>query len=455
MKYGRCGCSVYGQKEYEVVLMFSNAARTVFIAFILSACFLRHSGYADERDFRDLVASFYFYGAASGGQLILHQYGAMQMIIVEDMKTGKGESAEDLSKRSPRAITSDTKYLDTYAHMRMCATAGTETGLGIPRPPLFLTRVRDAATGQTQYHWKNGAADYDELNISYSGLFNDLPDAQSESFNFTAWMIETYGSEYIDRDKDEGEKDYTYRLMAVPDRKHFDVRLMAQRKEVVSNYGAIHVTEEGQEDLFDVPFYAGVAPNWASWRSTNTADDAMGFEQGDSPSLSETYAEYMPAGFTRAHYCQRIYVKNPGATGGVYRTFLGLNENHRYRLALRVNTLAMDAVVTQWSMDLRAGCHAQPDQPPFAGDTSCGTGSMPSGAGGNGVTLIKHFENGASTRSEWVTVGTGAGTDNAVPDITVPKGSSTLTVWIEHSGEGPTTGVGVDWIQLRDLGGNE
>jgi len=45
-----------------------------------------------------------------------------------------------------------------------------------------------------------------------------------------------------------------------------------------------------------------------------------------------------------------------------------------------------------------------------------------------------------------------SGPDAQVLDITLPAGAEVITVWFRYSGP-PSSGVGFDWIKLKDITG--
>ena len=298
------------------------------------------------------------------------------------------------------------------------AFAGTETGLGIPEPPTSLSGMYDMENEQIILNWQNLVSHFDKIFI----VNWELPFP-------TCSMIA--GS----------EEQYVYELRG---RKIGPIYfcIIGIRNGVPSGPGAIYLYSNSQEELFGIPFYNGVAPNWTTWSTGRNANEA-GFEQV----VRERYVHradggrYNPVRKPETKpFSQMIKTMSLGVKAGVWRKFLGLTPGHTYRISARLNTLEMDACKSDWSFSLHAAYNG-PGGTDLTVDQLSGLAALPDGSTGPAAGRIAHYGLQATTNGKWV---------KSSAEIALPAGVDTMTIWVRHSGS-DSTGVGIDWVKLEDL----
>ncbi|MHC4658107.1 MAG: hypothetical protein ACYS83_02870, partial [Planctomycetota bacterium] len=150
-------------------------------------------------------------------------------------------------------------------------------------------------------------------------------------------------------------------------------------------------------------------------------------------------------------FYQVIKTKSSGAQAGVWRKFLGLIPGHTYRVSARINTLEMDLEEGDWSLSLHAAYNA-----PGAADLTvaqlAGLAALPDGSAGDAGGRIAIYTPQLTTKGTWEERSTGKPWRDIPipPDIMLPAGVDTITVWVRCRGSGPTA-FGVDWVKLEDL----
>jgi hypothetical protein len=114
----------------------------------------------------------------------------------------------------------------------------------------------------------------------------------------------------------------------------------------------------------------------------------------------------------------------------------------------------MDSSETAWEFSLHAACNA-PDGSDFTVAQFAGLSPLPDGSKGNHAGKIALYHPGLTTKNTWSQRSTGKQwRDEFVPDITLPKGVDTITIWVRcwSAGEGA---FGIDWVKLEDLTAKE
>jgi len=413
---------------------------SVFVMVVLSLCGAMVASSSHAATFTTYIS---LQGAAKGGELILANATSRNPRSVA-IATKPGESAESVVARLVEAFGATDPFdwelspgqtLVTAAGSKLEGLlglkgeyflAGTEKGLGIPEPPLSLSCSYDSAKDQIVLQWENPLAEYDSIVIVRrwsSSPMNAFPiPGTSTSFTF-------------DMKKRKWNADDT------------DILLIGFRDNTPSNAAAIHLSGRSQDELFGIPFTGVVAPNWTTF--IMGAANAVQFEQGVREMFLNMKGQYNgikhPA--TKPYY-QLIKITSPDAIGGVKREFLGLTPGHTYRISARLSTLEMDAARGDWSVSLHAaynrpgGIDLTDEQ--LAGLTMLPNGSMGAEAGRFAIYGPELTTNGTweerSTGKEWRGL--------AAPDVVLPLGSDTITVWLRCRGVGS---FGIDWVKIEDL----
>lgn len=390
---------------------------------------------------------FWFQGYSTGGTLHLLKWGRATDEVVKTISLTRGETASSLATRCPDLIANDQAKICAYEYASMPATGGTENALGIPQAPRHLTYGRDRDTDQVVLRWKNTGTAYDEIRLA--GNLGEVVSGTAESWNYTQWLLA------IQRGEASIELGGSLSLR-LPGQS-FSFAVVGVRNNVYSNAGDIFVCLNGkcfrQFDNFYVPFSFGVARNWAPWHfrgETEGIQNVQSVRKGpDLPfELTKPFLE-------RAPFAQITRVRKANSEGGVYRVFVGLEVGHVYRITMRLNTLNMHNIAAAWEYAIYGVCHASNVFPPltpkqFAGKEPLSRDNFP-----RQKVCLARFRNGYSTNGEWRIIETGGNSHNVIGDFEMPAGCRTLTVWVRHWAEGPTSGVAFDYISLEDLGPND
>lgn len=355
-------------------------------------------------------------GQMTGGELLLihpssQVSGGYQCSNVR-IRTTAGEPVEAVVRRLVAAtsncwsgvgfrLTNQVSYITGLEGLRgFYALAGTEMNVGIPESPMFLSGSYDSNKNRVVLRWENPSRGYDAL--SNCRLYQML------SSNETTTL-------------EGGDGPYT---------------IVGIRGGVPSGVAVINVTGNVQEELASMPFSGGIAPNWCSWAS-HAARLGYAFGEGARVGHNKSWRQATPDGKL---YYQIVKTKTADVTAGIWRKWLGLVPEHKYRVYVRLNTLAMDQNTNDWSLSF----HVAPTDAKgtdFTTDQFTGKAPLPDGSQGPEAARIALYGPGKTTKGLWVT--------NTV-EIVMPPGVDTLTTWLRHSGK-DSTGVGMDWIKVEDL----
>ena len=290
------------------------------------------------------------------------------------------------------------------------ATAGTETGLGIPKPVTSLSALHDVGGSRVTLHWTNPKQRHEYIFVSSTSEGSFPADTTSVTI-------------------DLGQ--YSYRS----GRSMFYVTCFVG--QTPSCVGIINVSSNAQEELTPFPFYNGIMPNWSAW-STVADPRLTSFEQGVRSNNLAFKTARTPD--EKAYY-QIVKTVDSGVQAGIWRQFLGLTSEHKYRVSVRLNTLAMDKSTNDWSLSFHVAANS-PNGGELSVDHLAGKSPLPDGKIGTEAGQIVRYGFGHTTQGSWV---------KNTAEISLPKGVETITTWLRHSGK-DSTGVGMDWIKVEDLG---
>jgi len=422
-----------------------------------------------------------FKGNATGGKLVIGYIPDPHSVhtSIVSIDTFAGETAESVVNRLATAITSsDAIYSNMSKNPEFANTmrkemaqgstlsirgllsdyilAGTETGLGIPKPPLSLSCSYDKEAHTIDVRWINASSDcqYDSLRIlwRYRSLKDTLGSggrgAKSIWDTPTNFIIKV-PAEVNDLDTDIWIKGLRHKMLMEEMRAK---SIPLSDNVVPSNATAIHLTSNGicQEETYGIPFVAGVAPNWSAW-STEAEANKTAFKQGEKYAGVRRY-EPVRALLTKPFY-QVITAPQQGAAHGVYRKFLGLTSGHTYRLTACLSTLEMDSVNEDWSLSLCA-THNGPDGKDLTIQQLAGLAPLPDGRSGPQAGRIASYSQGNTTKGDFSMVFSGANDGPQSSHITLPDGADTITVWIRFNCSDPKGKVGFSGIKLEDISAN-
>jgi hypothetical protein len=315
----------------------------------------------------------------------------------------------------------------------MCdyALAGTETGLGIPKPPVSLSCSYDAEKDEVVLRWTNPAGGYELIwiNIDWTSFEHEL----------IRRVPGTSTSFIIDRKK-------------IPvDVNDMDLRVIGFRNNIPSNVAVIHVSGHSQEELYGIPYTNGIAPNWTAWSSAAETDRDV-FEQAEKyPNMQGGYNAAL--GLLTKPFYQVIKAPRGGGAHGIYRKFLGLTPGHTYRLTACLTTLDMDSVKGNWSVSLCAAPGA-PDGKDLTVQQLAGSAPLPDRRSGLEAGRIASYGPGNTTRGAYELVFSGengGSPEQTSSNITLPAGVDTITVWVRFRCSDPTGKVGFSGVKLEDI----
>jgi len=390
-----------------------------------------------------------FTGEASGGSLIMwDNLGRNARCVI--IETISGETAEKAIERLAKTINETDPFNWEFPKGKKLVTssggelkgilgscgdymfAGTETGLGIPRPPHSLTANYDPNLKKIALKWINPTNGYDSIRVrinwsNYDHRGGDGIPGNSESYDINLARIPV----------DMGD---------------IDILVIGVRNDIPSSAAAIHINNNIQEELYGIPFTGGLAPNWQSW-SLDAESGKIGLDMGIRNELTtaknRTYNPIKTAE-TKPFY-QIINTGTRGGTGGVYRKFIGLTPGHTYRIKTRVSTLN-EPNEKNWSVSI----HTAPDGPDnrdLSQRQMAGLDALPSGEKGNAAGRIALYDSSLTTKGKFVEISTDktkAARGGEITDITLPQGTDSITVWVRCTSSADLLAA-IDWISLEDL----
>ncbi len=363
-------------------------------------------------------------GQASGGVLYCVRTGEPERAFVS-IETTKGEPAASVLQRlaakiynvppnfTGKGIIAGEIQIDSQRGLCLpggpaeYVLAGTETGLGIPQAPLFFSGSYDAKRDELVYHWVNPSGNYDVV------IFRSPPYFDT---NTTICVVSSAKQHF-------GPPPYSLSIVGL-------------RGKTPSNIGLINVSTSYQEELTSAPFEREIMPNWCSWSSPDKTN-TVAFEQGTRQCLNFGSHPFTPDG---KPFYQIVKTKTVDAQAGIWRKWLGLVPGHKYRVYVRLNTLAMDTFTNNWSLSFHVAANV-PSGAAFTSEQLAGNAPLPDGNQGRDAAQMVIYGPGHTTKGVWVC---------STMDIVLPSKVDTITTWLRHSGA-DSTGVGMDWIKVEDL----
>ena len=435
------------------------------------------STFCSRKKSRLTRAQISFNGTANGGTLTIGYVPNPHCVHFYNVSidTYAGESAESVVNRLARAVAYSKKIFGSSAAdpnvemdrlaqgstLSMIGTnkyyllAGSETGLGIPKPPLFLSSSYDKNAGMIEVRWLNPSDNnpYDSLYIHWRYI--SLPEDTIGSGGAklipgtpTNFIIKL-PAEVNDLDTDIWIKGLRHE-MPVEEMRAKSIPLSDDA--IPSNVTAIHMTSNGygQEEMDGIPFSSGISPNWVSW-STARNIHRKAFEQGDKY-VGVRRNKPVRSLSTKPFY-QIINAPPKGTIHGVYRKFIGLTPGHTYRLTACLSTLEMDSVKGDWSLSLQA-IPSGPIYGDFTSEQLAGLASLPDGQHGLEAVQIISFGPGKTTKGIFDIVITGyteLKDGMTSSHITLPENVNEITVWTKFNCDVPWGKVGFSGVKLEDL----
>lgn len=418
-----------------------------------------------------------FKGNATGGTLVIGYVPNPHAVhfTSASINTSAGESAESVVSRLAQAVvysegifgstaadpnvelarTALGNTLSIVGTIRHFLLAGTETGLGIPKPPHSLSCSYDKKAGTIEVKWINppGECQYDSVYLKwrYSDVrWQDTPlegggDIITGRPTIYTIRIPAEVAEVGDLDLDIWIKGFRHETPVVESRSPLG------KNAIPSNVTAIHMTSNGycQEETYGIPFTAGIAPNWSAWSTAAKSDEAA-FEQGDKYAGVRLWKP-VRALLTKPYY-QVIKAPAKGNVHGVCRKFLGLTPGHTYRLTACLTTLDMDSLEGDWLLSLCAAPNAA-DGKDLSVQQLAGLVQLPDGRKGPEAGRIAFYNRDKTTKGNYELVFSDENPNGGSESchITLPPGADTITVWVRFSCSDPAGKVGFSGVKLEDI----
>jgi hypothetical protein len=381
-----------------------------------------------------------FTGKASGGTLIIGNTLGRN-VPYASVETEPGEDAESVVKKLARAIVYDSylfEWPDNANLEKMMQqlisgdaiklvggighyfTAGTETGLGIPEPPKFLTANYDKANKQLNLKWENPPNNYDKIALRLRWNSGDIGGTTLLSGNATQYVISRDSTNY-------GINDSDFWVIGI-------------KGDVPSSPAAIMLSANGtaQEELYGIPFKNDISPNWKAW-------GINGIKKENYKCLTEE--KFVPGRLShniknnsQKPYRQVIQIPDGGGTLGIWRKFLGLSPGHKYRISTRLNTLDMPSDGNGWSFSLHVIADKKSESE-LSARQMAGIETLPDGKIGADADRLKKLDAKTITKGKY---------NEYSDEITLPQDSNSITVWMRLTSTSKAE-VAFDWIKLEDL----
>lgn len=382
-----------------------------------------------------------FIGTANGGILSIGDVMNRNSAIVS-IQTNKGESAESVVSRLAGTINGNPVFIKRWgkAYHRdgslillggpPPSIGGTETGFGIHPPPNSLSARFDPGLRVFEIEWEEPEGGFDLVRVGVdSGVVGSARTQSEKKVTITPREYHLF----------KGWEEIGILVTA------------KGYKNGLSSAAAVMVGGCSQEERVSLPFFGGIHPNWMSW-TTSEAPKAADFSIEWKDFAKQ--ADYQFLGYqkpTDKPTFQRIGNTSPVSSGGILRRFLGLVPGSTYRIRVRVNTLQMTPAQSGWSFEVLAA-YNRPGREPLTPGQLSGVEPLPNGGKGKDAGLLARFGPDRTTSGEWFEIDTSKSPDTSKQgDITLPPDVDTITLWIRYQAEGPTTGVGMDWVALEDL----
>jgi hypothetical protein len=403
-----------------------------------------------------------FQGSASGGTLFL--VAPEENFQIVSVQTAPGESAASVSRKIAEAIADESYSKPAWSYRperqafevagrRGCAVGGSETGLGIPPPPFSASARYDPERKSIEFCWERPPEGYDAVR-AHHWTPPYIAGAQWDCCRGTPWpdrqvwrgqpgekggIVDTYNDVVGWKG---GSKDLdAYQYHATP-----------------SAPGLMHVTFRAQDELFSLPFYRGIAPNWEPWIEGGAKEDGEWSEGLRESAARRSEKQYGSRYFLRIKEpreksCfQLVRTRRPGVAAGIWRKFLGLTPGHKYRVSVILSTLEMDKAEGDWSLSFHAAASAEMDST-LSAEQMAGEAALPDGTKGPEAGRVVAYGPAQTTKGEWSRSSTDPQDKSAgrvISDLTLPAGADTITVWLRHQAE-HSPGVGYLYIKLEDL----
>ncbi|MFP4028166.1 MAG: hypothetical protein ACLFWL_10270 [Candidatus Brocadiia bacterium] len=393
-------------------------------------------------------------GKAEGGQLIAYRIpqnewggGSLCYVLVN---TENGDGARAVGKKIKE--TAKKKAIGDwgafgplgagnclfFSTSEVYTFGGTERGLDLPAPPVFLSGSSYEQGRHVRLHWRNGDDPYDKIGFP-TKTFLVEGDRTHLDTSKEKWLPPIYRRRWFG---------VGYTNVARSDPEVAGVEFRGTPSPAM----AVHINGHSQEELYAIPFAGGLAPNWLGWVHGGSREEDLKLCEGTRKRVLKALEGHTVKKPEEKPFYQIIRPKAAGVSGGIWRKFLGLTPGHKYRVSVILSTLKKDEAEGDWAFsfhaipDGAAGKDLTPKQ--MAGKTA-----LPDGSSGPKAGRIVRYDADHTTEGKWIK-STTAPDDRSpgreIGDITLPEGVTSISLWARHSGEN-STGVGYLWVKLEDL----
>lgn len=384
---------------------------------------------------------FDFKGVASGGTLTIGNT-LNRNAFCASIETDQGESVKSVIEKlaiavvynsylfeKPDNITSEQMIqqiisgdvLKLIGLPGMYFITGTETGLGIPSSPKFLTCNYDSVNEKLKIKWDNSLEIYD--NIALILKWNNYDSERSIILpgNISQYVITMDKVHYSVND--------------------LDIWVIGLKDGLPSSPAAITLSDKGtvQQELHGIPFRRGISTNWKPWDISK-----IRYENYECLVKQELVSGKQSRFITinsEKPYEQVLKTPDGGRTIGIYRKFLGLKSNSTYRIEASLTTYDMDKDSSNWSYDMNI-CHNGVEGKDLTIDQLSGLAILPNDEIGLNAGRVKSYNYKNTVIADY---------QKSSYDITLPEGVDSITVWLRYSASKSTSGVGFNWIKLKEV----
>ena len=377
-------------------------------------------------------------GKSSGGTLVYTRTGRRNMDYIV-ITNSFGDSATIVALKLSDACKKllgrhFSKYVSVNSGKLMLPglfgadmLGGTERGFAIPPSPNSLSARYDPTNDSVKLMWQNPSVDYDKIIPSCDGRTLCVLPGNATSFVYSCMSKISFS---------DGVHDFNYCVVGY-------------RHGVPSNAGVIHLAGNKQDELINIPFAWGVAPNWVAW-SNNLNTAQIEFAQGVKPKVR--MKKFFNTPDDKPFY-QKISASGECFTCGTYRKFLGLVPGEEYKVSVRVNTFEMDSS-TNWSFSIHAAYNGSGGMT-LTADQLSGLSALPDGSDGEKAGMIAQYGKNI-TGGRWVLHSSKPhGTSEFIGHIKLPLNVDTITVWMRLKGCCVSVfNVGVDWVAVEKISEN-
>lgn len=380
-----------------------------------------------------------FDAPASGGTLVFSDMVNVNPISAQ-IDTQPGESPESVAKRLAHAINWEwVQYgwrIDTVQSSGSMlyripggidySLAGTETGLGIPKPPHSLTAIYDPTIDGFRLKWENGD-NYEHIRYSNSGYPGNAP-TSATSHVISQVSARRTGTMF------RGADDFYFVVCGI-------------KNGIPSASAAIRANKCVQCESTGYRSDEGLLSNWRSW-SADGDRKAVRARVGEKAGKKTSG---MPDCQVESQYpiFQAVSTSKPGVKCGVVRKFVGLSAGSRYCVDAFTSVPASGPFAQNAHYELFAAPAHDLDE---ASLSKLGEPAALQAKGKLGeVRLLDSSSSPSLSGKGWKSVAPGLGKLASDPVITLPEGFDEIVVWAVCQNIPQEQEIGIDWLTLKDL----